>query len=175
MQGPGGRHGGGLRGRLARGRRLHVRQPQAAWPQRKVKPRWPSTGCGPKLNQLTGLRVFLGPVQDLRMGGRSSNSTYQYTLKSDNLADLRSWSTKLADRLKEPQLTDVDGDRRTTAWRPTSRSTAMRARLGVTSSAVDNALYNAYGQRSVATIYNELNQYSVIMEWAPRYQRRPWC
>jgi multidrug efflux pump subunit AcrB len=66
----------------------------------------------PQLAQVTGPARVPGPVQDLRMGGRSSNSTYQYTLKSDNLQDLRTWSTKLAERLKHasPQLTDVDGD-----------------------------------------------------------------
>jgi multidrug efflux pump len=129
----------------------------------------------PQLNQLTGLRVFLSPVQDLRMGGRSSNSTYQYTLKGDNLADLRTWTAKLADRLRqETALTDVDSDQADNGvetFVDVDRDSA--ARLGVTSSAVDNALYNAYGQRSVATIYDELNQYSVIMEWAPRYQRAP--
>ncbi|MEJ8810154.1 efflux RND transporter permease subunit [Variovorax ureilyticus] len=129
----------------------------------------------PQLNQLTGLRVFLFPVQDLRMGGRSSNSTYQYTLKSDNLGDLRAWSTKLADRLRqETSLTDVDSDdadNGVETFVEVDRDAA--ARLGVNSSAVDAALYNAYGQRSVATIYDELNQYSVIMEWAPRFQRSP--
>jgi len=129
----------------------------------------------PQLNQLTGLRVFLGPVQDLRMGGRQSNSAYQYTLKSDNQADLRAWSDKLTNRLKElPQLTDVDGesaDNGVETFVTVDRDAA--ARLGVTSSAVDGALYNAFGQRSVATIYNDLNQYAVIMEWAPRFQRSP--
>jgi multidrug efflux pump len=129
----------------------------------------------PQLNQLTGLRVFLSPVQDLRMGGRSSNSSYQYALKSDSLSDLRTWSTKLAERLRqEPALTDVDSDdadNGVETFVEVDRDAA--ARLGVTSSAVDNALYNAFGQRSVATIYDELNQYSVIMEWAPRYQRAP--
>jgi multidrug efflux pump len=129
----------------------------------------------PQLNQLTGLRVFLSPVQDLRMGGRSSNSTYQYTLKSDNLSDLRSWSTKLADRLRqETKLTDVDSDDADNGVETyVNVDLDAAARLGVTASAVDNALYNAFGQRSVATIYNELNQYSVIMEWAPRFQRSP--
>ncbi|CAN7344952.1 efflux RND transporter permease subunit [Variovorax sp. LjRoot84] len=129
----------------------------------------------PQLNQLTGLRVFLNPVQDLRMGGRSSNSSYQYTLKSDNLNDLRAWSTKLAERLRqETTLTDIDSDdadNGVETYVEVDRDAA--ARLGVTSSAVDSALYNAYGQRSVATIYDELNQYSVIMEWAPRFQRAP--
>ncbi|MDR6537266.1 efflux RND transporter permease subunit [Variovorax soli] len=129
----------------------------------------------PQLNQLTGLRVFLFPVQDLRMGGRSSNSSYQYTLKGDNLEDLRKWTGKLADRLRqETALTDIDSDDTVNGvetFVDVDRDAA--ARLGVTSSAVDNALYNAYGQRSVATIYDELNQYSVIMEWAPRFQRAP--
>jgi multidrug efflux pump len=129
----------------------------------------------PQLNQLTGLRVFLNPVQDLRMGGRSSNSSYQYTLKSDNLGDLRTWSTKLAERLRqETALTDIDSDdadNGVETYVEVDRDAA--ARLGVTSSAVDSSLYNAYGQRSVATIYDELNQYSVIMEWAPRFQRAP--
>ncbi|RCW76194.1 efflux RND transporter permease subunit [Pseudorhodoferax soli] len=129
----------------------------------------------PQLNQLTGLRVFLFPVQDLRMGGRQSNSTYQYTLKSDSLADLRNWSKKLSDRMAElAQLTDVDGessDNGVETFVSVDRDAA--ARLGVSTSAVNAALYNAFGQRSVATIYNDLNQYSVIMEWAPRFQQAP--
>ena len=129
----------------------------------------------PQLNQITGLRVFLGPVQDLRMGGRSSNSSYQYTLKSDSLSDLRTWSGRLADRLRQaPQLTDVDSDQSDNGvetFVEVDRETA--ARLGLNSAAIDNALYNAFGQRSVATIYDELNQYSVIMEWAPRHQQAP--
>ena len=143
--------------------------------ERQVKTQVVIDRLRPQLNQLTGLRVFLGPVQDLRMGGRQSNSTYQYTLKSDSLSDLRTWSNKLAERLKElPQLTDVDGessDNGVETFVEVDRDAATR--LGVTSSAVDNALYNAYGQRSVATIYNDLNQYSVIMEWAPRFQPAP--
>ncbi|MBU1352253.1 MAG: efflux RND transporter permease subunit [Gammaproteobacteria bacterium] len=129
----------------------------------------------PQLNQITGLRVFLNPVQDLRMGGRSSNSTYQYTLKSDNLADLKKWATALSDRLKdEPLLKDVDTDQAENGvetYIEVDRASASR--LGVSASAVNNALYNAFGQRSVATIYGELNQYAVIMEWAPGYAQGP--
>ncbi|RZI70580.1 MAG: nodulation protein [Variovorax sp.] len=129
----------------------------------------------PQLDRLTGLRVFLGQVQDLRMGGRSSNSTYQYTLKSDNIKDLRTWVGKLADRLKQEQaLTDVDSDQSDNGvetYVTVDRDSA--ARLGLTSSAIDSSLYNAFGQRSVATIYDELNQYAVIMEWAPRFMQGP--
>ncbi|MDM0042682.1 efflux RND transporter permease subunit [Variovorax sp. J22G21] len=129
----------------------------------------------PQLDKLTGLRVFLGQVQDLRMGGRSSNSTYQYTLKSDNLKDLRTWVGKLADRLKqEDALTDIDSDQSDNGvetYVTVDRDSASR--LGLSSSAIDSSLYNAFGQRSVATIYDELNQYAVIMEWAPRFMQGP--
>ena len=129
----------------------------------------------PQLNRLTGLRVFLGQVQDLRGGSRSSNSTYDYTLKGDNINDLRTWSGKLIERLKqESALTDIDGDQSDNGvetFVTVDRESASR--LGVTSSAIDSALYNAFGQRSVATIYDELNQYAVIMEWAPRFMQGP--
>uniref|UniRef100_UPI0037DC7BB0 efflux RND transporter permease subunit n=1 Tax=Xenophilus sp. TaxID=1873499 RepID=UPI0037DC7BB0 len=143
--------------------------------QRKEKTQAVVDRLRPQLNELTGLRVFLGLVQDLRMGGRQSNSSYQYTLKSDSLSDLRTWSKRLSDRLAEiPQLTDVDGessDNGVETYVDVDRDAA--ARLGVNSAALNAAMYNAFGQRSVATIYNELNQYSVIMEWAPRFQRSP--
>ncbi|MGJ7497140.1 efflux RND transporter permease subunit [Variovorax sp. RT4R15] len=129
----------------------------------------------PQLDKLTGLRVFLGQVQDLRMGGRSSNSTYQYTLKSDNIKDLRTWVGKLADRLKqEDALTDIDSDQSDNGvetYVTVDRDSASR--LGLSASAIDSSLYNAFGQRSVATIYDELNQYAVIMEWAPRFMQGP--
>ncbi|HSV59876.1 MAG TPA: efflux RND transporter permease subunit [Variovorax sp.] len=130
----------------------------------------------PQLERITGLRVFLGQVQELRMGGRSSNSAYEYTLKSDNLTDLRNWTTKLADRLKqETRLTDVDSDSTSDngveSYVTVDRDSA--AQLGLTNRSIDNALYNAFGQRSVATIYDELNQYSVIMEWQPSTMQGP--
>ncbi len=129
----------------------------------------------PQLAQVTGLQVFLNPVQDLRMGGRSSNSTYQYALKSDSLQDLRTWATKLAGELKtRPELTDVDTDQAENGVETmvkVDRDSASR--LGLSSADIDTALYDAFGQRSVATIYDELNQYKVIMEWSPRYTMGP--
>ena len=129
----------------------------------------------PKLAQVTGLQIFLNPVQDVRAGGRQSNSTYQYTLKSDNLADLRKWATRLADDMKQSAtMTDVDTDQQDNGVETrveVDRDSASR--LGLTSSAIDSALYNAFGQRQVATIYDELNQHHVIMEWAPRYAQGP--
>ncbi|MBA2673967.1 efflux RND transporter permease subunit [Ramlibacter sp.] len=129
----------------------------------------------PQLARVTGISLFLNPVQDLRMGGRQSNSTYQYTLKSDNVADLRRWATRLSEAMKrQPALTDVDTDQQENGvetYVEVDRDTASR--LGITSRDVDNALYNAFGQRQVATIYEELNQYRVIMQVAPRYVRSP--
>jgi multidrug efflux pump len=128
-----------------------------------------------QLALVTGVSLFLNPVQDLRMGGRQSNSTYQYTLKSDNIADLKLWAGKLADSMKrQDTLTDVDTDQQENGVETfvnIDRDSA--ARLGLTSRDVDNALYNGFGQRQVATIYDELNQYHVVMEIAPRFARSP--
>ena len=129
----------------------------------------------PQLATVTGISLFLNPVQDLRMGGRQSNSTYQYTLKSDNTADLKLWATRLAEAMKDqPALTDVDTDQQENGvetYVAVDRDSAKR--LGISSRDVDNALYNAFGQRQVATIYEDLNQYKVIMQVAPRYISSP--
>ena len=129
----------------------------------------------PQLARVTGISLFLGTVQDLRGGGRSSNSTYQYTLKSDNIADLRKWATRLADQMKNQEaLQDVDTDQQENgveAMVTVDKDSA--ARLGVTSRDVDNALYNGFGQRQVATVYSDINQYKVIMEVAPRFRQSP--
>jgi multidrug efflux pump len=129
----------------------------------------------PQLAQITGVSLFLNPVQDLRMGGRQSNSTYQYTLKSDNAADLRLWAMRLADSMKtQAALVDVDTDQEENGvetFVDVDRGSA--ARLGVSARDVDSALYNAFGQRQVATVYDELNQYHVIMEVAPQFARSP--
>jgi multidrug efflux pump len=129
----------------------------------------------PQLAQVTGVSLFLNPVQDLRGGGRQSNSTYQYTLKSDNAADLRVWATRLAEQMKlQADLTDVDTDQQENGVETmVTVDKESAARMGISSRDVDNALYNGFGQRQVATIYAELNQYHVIMEVAPRYTRSP--
>jgi multidrug efflux pump len=129
----------------------------------------------PQLAQVTGVSLFLNPVQDLRMGARSANATYQYTLKSDNNADLKVWATKLADAMKrQPALTDVDTDQAENGVETfVMIDKDSAARLGVTTRDVDNALYNGFGQRQVATIYDELNQYHVIMGVAKEYAQTP--
>ncbi|OON62183.1 nodulation protein [Massilia sp. KIM] len=129
----------------------------------------------PQLAKVTGVSLFLNPVQDLRMGGRQSNSTYQYTLKSDNAAELKLWAGRLAEAMKrQPALVDVDTDQAENGvetFVTIDKDTA--ARLGVSTRDVTNALYNAFGQRQVANIYDELNQYHVVMGVAQRYAQSP--
>jgi multidrug efflux pump len=116
---------------------------------------------------VSGIRLFLNPVQDLRIGGRQSNSSYQYTLVSDNTASLRLWAQKLNDALQDrPELANVDSDlaeNGVESFVTIDRDSASR--LGIAPSDVDNALYDAFGQRNVATIYEDINQYSVILGW----------
>ena len=115
---------------------------------------------------VTGASLFLQAVQDFRFGGRQSNAQYQYTLEADSLADLRTWATKLSDQLKrDPNLTDVNTDQQDhglQAFVTVDRDTASR--LGLTTTNIDNMLYDSFGQRQVSVIYNALNQYHVIME-----------
>ena len=129
----------------------------------------------PQLAKVTGVALFLNPVQDLRGGGRASTSTYQYTLKSDNVADLRKWALRLSEQMKlQDALTDVDTDQQENAVETmVTVDKDSAARLGISLRDVDNALYNAFGQRQVATIYSDINQYKVVMEIAPRFIRSP--
>jgi multidrug efflux pump len=129
----------------------------------------------PRLARVTGVQLFLNPVQDLRMGGRQSNSTYQYTLKSDNRNDLKLWATRLADAMKgQKALIDVDTDQAENGVETyVDIDKESAARLGISAKDVDNALYNAFGQRQVANIYDELNQYHVIMGVAQKYAQSP--
>ncbi|WP_313633730.1 efflux RND transporter permease subunit [Massilia timonae] len=129
----------------------------------------------PQMAKVTGITIFLNPVQDLRMGGRSSNSTYQYTLKSDNAEDLKVWATRLAESMKaQPALVDVDTDQAENGVETyVTIDKASAARLGITTRDVTNALYNAFGQRQVANIYDELNQYHVVMGVAQKYAQSP--
>lgn len=120
-----------------------------------------------KLQPIAGIRLFLAPVQDLRIGARQGNSTYQYTLVADSTAALKTWSKKLNDALQaNKKLANVDSDyseNGVESFLTVDRDSA--ARLGISSLDVDNALYDAFGQRSVANIYEDVNQYSVILGW----------
>jgi multidrug efflux pump len=129
----------------------------------------------PKLARVPGATLFLQPMQDLRVGGRSTNALYQYTLQSDNYGDVSQWAPKLLVALQKiPILTDVNSDQQNhgmQAMLTYDRDTASR--FGITSQLLDNTLYDAFGQRPVSVMYTSLNQYQVIMEAAPQYWQNP--
>ncbi|MGH8280491.1 MAG: efflux RND transporter permease subunit [Gammaproteobacteria bacterium] len=128
-----------------------------------------------ELNRVPGARLFLQASQDIRVGGRQSNAEYQYTLQSDSSETLYAWAPRLAAALQNsPVLRDVNSDQQQGGLETNlviDRSTA--AKLSVTPSQIDNALYDAFGQRQVSTIYAQQNQYHVVMEVAPQYWQSP--
>jgi len=128
-----------------------------------------------KLSKVPGAALYLQAVQDVRMGGRSSNAQYQYTLQAQDLQELSAWAPRvLAELRKLPELADVSSDQLDKGLRTSiviDRATASR--LGITPKMIDDTLYDAFGQRQVSTIYTELNQYHVVMEVEPRYWQRP--
>jgi multidrug efflux pump len=128
-----------------------------------------------KLGHIPGGRLFLQGAQDIRVGGRQSNAMYQYTLLGDSTAEVYAWAPKLLAAMeKNPIFTDVNSDQQQKGLQTDlkiDRQTASR--LGLTMYQIDNTLYDAFGQRSVSTIYNALNQYHVVMEVAPQYWQRP--
>jgi multidrug efflux pump len=128
-----------------------------------------------KLAVVPGARLFLVPIQDIRVGGRQSNAAYQYTLQADSTADLYEWAPKLVTALEHsPVLRDVNSDQQQKGLETDLViDRASASRLGVNASQIDNTLYDAFGQRQVSTIYSAQNQYHVIMEVAPRYWQNP--
>ena len=122
-----------------------------------------------------GATLFLQAVQDIRIGGRASNAQYQYTLQSDNLADLYGWGPKILTALQGlREITDANSDQQNKGLETElviDRDTASR--LGINAGQIDNTLYDAFGQRQVSTIYNARNQYHVVMEVAPQFWQRP--
>ncbi len=129
----------------------------------------------PKMNRLPVAEAFLQAAQDLRIGGRSSNALYQYTIQSDNVTDLATWGPKLQDEMKRlPGFQDVSSDQQNGGLQEyLNYDRVTAARLGLTSSALDTALYNSYGQAETSVIYTQLNQYYVVLEVAPKYWQSP--
>ena len=129
----------------------------------------------PKLASVTGTQVFLRSAEMIRFGGRQGDGAYQYTLLSDNLSTLDTWAPRITDALKKnPALRDVNADRQRGGLEVRLHiNRATVARLGVDMTEVDNTLYDAFGQRQVSTIYQDMNQYHVIMEVAPSFWQSP--
>jgi multidrug efflux pump len=126
----------------------------------------------PKLAGVEGIALFMQVRQDIQVGGRPSKTRYQYTLQDGNSDELAHWAPIFEKGLKSlPQLRDVTSDTQASAPRATlriDRDTASR--LGITPQAIDDTLYDAFGQRQVATIFTQLNQYHVVLELDPQFQ-----
>jgi multidrug efflux pump len=122
-----------------------------------------------------GAKLFMQAVQDIKIGGRSSNAQYQFTLQSPDLALLSSWAPMIQARLRKiKKIVDLNTDQQNNgleSWLTIDRDSASR--LGLTASAIDQALYAAFGQRPVSTMYAPMNQYYVVMEVAPQYWQSP--
>jgi len=129
----------------------------------------------PKLNKLPVASAFLQAAQDLRIGGRSSNAMYQYTIQSDSISDLAHWGPiLLAGMQKLPGFQDVNSDAQNAGLQELiayDRPTA--ARLGITPQSLDQSLYSEFGQSEISIIYTQLNQYYVVLEVAPSYWQSP--
>jgi len=129
----------------------------------------------PKLAKVDGIELFMQPVQDLTVEDRVSRTQYQYSLEDASAAELAVWTNKLVDKLKTlPELRDVATDQQNDgleAHLVIDRATASR--LGITPQMIDDTLYDAFGQRQVSTIYTQLNQYHVVLEVNPEFQRNP--
>jgi hydrophobe/amphiphile efflux-1 (HAE1) family protein len=129
----------------------------------------------PTLGKIEGISTFLQAGQDLRIGGRGSRTQYQYTLQDASLDELREWGPKVYEKLKKlPELRDVASDQQTAGLLldfTMDRDTA--ARLGITPQQIDDTLYDAYGQRQIATTFTQLNQYRVVLEVKEPFRAGP--
>jgi len=128
-----------------------------------------------KLSQLTGATMIMQPVQDLRIGGRPSSSQYQFTLRGDNLADLNEWGPKLVRAMRAmPELADIRSDQQNRGLQEgLSIDRDAAARFGITPRQIDDALYDAFGQRQVSIMYKPLGQYRVVMGMEQQFLQGP--
>ncbi|HEY7251227.1 MAG TPA: efflux RND transporter permease subunit, partial [Methylomirabilota bacterium] len=129
----------------------------------------------PRLAQVPGITLYLQPVQDLTVEDRVSRTQYQYSLETPSPAELNTWAPRLVARLRgRPELRDVASDQQDQGLETSvriDRNTA--ARLGITPQMIDDALYNAFGQRQISTIFTQLNQYRVVLEVKPEFRQDP--
>src|SRR5215471_11280098 len=128
-----------------------------------------------KLARVPGARLFMQANQDLRVGGRLSGGQYQFTLQGDNVRELNEWAPRVLDTMRSlPILTDVNSDQQDRGLEASlviDRATASR--LGISTAAIDDTLYDAFGQRQVSTMYTQLNQYHVVLEVTPTFSQHP--
>jgi len=129
----------------------------------------------PELEKVEGVTLYMQPVQDLSVEDRVSRTQYQYTLEDPDAQELETWTDRLMAKLKgAPELSDLATDQQTgglQSFLVIDRQTASR--LGITPAAIDGALYDAFGQRQVSTLFTQLNQYHLILEALPEFQKNP--
>ena len=129
----------------------------------------------PRLAEVPGITLYLQAVQDLTVEDRVSRTQYQYSLESPSVAELNTWAPRMVERLRAlPGLRDVASDQQDQGLETSvriDRDTASR--LGITPQMIDDALYNAFGQRQISTIFTQLNQYRVVLEVKPEYRQGP--
>lgn len=129
----------------------------------------------PKLARVPGVSVYLQASQDLRIGGRSSSSLYQFSMRGDNLKDLLDYGPRMLQALRRvPVIADVNTDQQNNGLQSVVQiDRATAARFSISPQLIDNTLYDAFGQRQVSTMYTPLNQYHVVMELAPQFTQSP--
>ncbi len=129
----------------------------------------------PQLAKIPEITLYMQPVQDLTVENRVSRTQYQYTLEDADANELNKWTEKFVDKLKKlPQLQDVATDQQTRGLQASitiDRVTASR--LGITPQAIDDTLYDAFGQRQVSTLFTQLNQYHIVLEVMPDFKKQP--
>ncbi len=128
-----------------------------------------------RVNQVQGIQLFMQPVQNITVDDRVSRTQYQYTLEDPDANELNDWTNRFVGRLKQlPELEDVATDQQLGGLAVTlviDRVTASR--LGIAPTTIDNTLYDAFGQRQISTMYTQVNQYHVVLESAPQFQKDP--
>ena len=129
----------------------------------------------PELERVTGITLFMQPIQDLTVDDRVSRTQFQYSLEDADPNELNAWAPRLVEKLQSlSKLRDVASDQQTDGLQATlviDRDSA--ARFGITPQMIDDTLYDAFGQRLVSTMFTQLNQYHVVLEVQPRFQRNP--
>jgi multidrug efflux pump len=129
----------------------------------------------PNLEKIDGITLYMQPVQDLTVEDRVSRTQYQYTLEDPDQRELNYWTARLMAKLKAiPELRDLATDQQTSGLAASlviDRVTASR--MGITPQAIDQLLYDAFGQRQVSTLYTQLNQYHIVLETQPEFQKNP--
>jgi hydrophobe/amphiphile efflux-1 (HAE1) family protein len=144
-------------------------------PERKATADQVIARLRPKLARVQGINLFLQASQDVRVGGRGSRTQYQYTLQCADLAELDQWVPRVSAALRQlPELKDVNSDQQNAGLQLTvdiDRDTASR--FGITTAMIDNTLYDAFGQRQIATFYTQVNQYRVVLEVVPQAATDP--